>query len=65
MPTVEVGLLAVTEERAVIDIDTLNIFQATNHFFEWHLGLFELGEEIRGENTGSGCGGVNGDLCRC
>jgi hypothetical protein len=48
MAIVEVGILVVTKERAVIDVDALNIFQAANHFLERHLVLFLLGEEIRG-----------------
>lgn len=46
MATVERSILVVTEERAVVDVNTLHNFQTT-HFLEWHVKLFGLGKEVR------------------
>lgn len=46
MATVERSILVVTEERAVIDVNTLYIFHTTN-VIERHVKLFGLGKEVR------------------
>ncbi len=45
MTIVEVGLPVVAEERAVIDINALDLLQ-TIHVLERHVDLFELREEV-------------------
>jgi hypothetical protein len=45
MTAVEVVILVVTEDRAVINVNTLHIFQ-TAHLLEWHVELFGLRKEI-------------------
>jgi len=45
MATVERSILVVTEERAVVDVNTLHNFQTT-HFLEWHVKLFGLGKKV-------------------
>ncbi len=46
MATMEMSILVVTEERAVVDVNTLHNFQTT-HFLERHVKLFGLGKEVR------------------
>jgi hypothetical protein len=45
MTAVEVVILAITEERAVIDVNALYIFQTT-HLLERQVEVFGLGKEI-------------------
>jgi len=47
MTTVKVGFRIITEQRAVVDVDTLNIFQPTNHLLKRHFKLFGFREEVR------------------
>ena len=45
MATVERSILVVTEERAVVDVNTLHIFQTT-HVLGRHVKLFGLGKKV-------------------